>query len=224
MPGPHVPGLERWLLTERRGFAQHPVRAGGQAEPSRAERARLRGASPGHPDTAPTALAIGEGRGLATVRPSVPAGSQGTSVRQRVWSRVPAGAGGAGEPGPLRAAVRMPRAPEGGLASSCGSGRGLAMIHAMLEGWGGVHVQLGTGGAWPSPALPGCPRPACGSRGGMSSRGGASGSDAVVASGSVGVERWLSPGGPGFAPGGDPGSGTRSCCPARRGLPCPGLS
>lgn len=38
--------------------------------------------------------------------------------------------------------------------------------------------------------------------------------------------RWLEdqPGGPGFAPGGDPGSGTRSCCPARRGLPCPGLS
>jgi len=155
MPGQHAGGRRggcgRRLRAERQlprlwSFAQHPVRAGGQGEPSRGDLAR------GHPAIAPAAAVLTEGAGLAALRPrdarcqlavkAAPSGHAGGSPVRAGASR----GCSVGEPGPLRAVARTHRAPERVLASGCEVGRGLAMVYANGGGPRAATVQLGTGG------------------------------------------------------------------------------
>lgn len=90
-----------------------------------------------------------EGAGLAALRPrgaccqlAAKAAPSGSVCGSRV--RVGASRGcSVGEPGPLRAAARMHRAPEGVSASGSEVGRELAMVHANGGGLRAVTVTVG---------------------------------------------------------------------------------
>lgn len=152
-------GCGRRLPAERR-----PPGAAGLCSASHAGRgpARARASScrgepaRGHPAVAaavaerrehPAArAALMEGAGLAAVRPrgaGCQLAAKATPSGSRVWAGASRGCS-VGEPGPLRAAARMHKAPEWVLASGGEGGRGLATVDANGGGLGAVPVRLGT--------------------------------------------------------------------------------